>query len=136
MTPNSFIAKRFTPLFPKENSQKIWTYKTCYFWNTTLFVMDQTFDYTNGNIPKLWITFKKKVTPRGTIYNTINRMQHGGKINDKKKTGRPTSWTPARKTQLKLANDRKEVSQKRLGRKWCVSHITICRQLSKMNISC
>ena len=60
-------------------------------------------------------------------------MQLGGKIKDKKKTGRPTSWTPARKNQLKrLANNRKGVSQRRLGRKLGVSHMTI----SKMNISC
>ena len=64
-------------------------------------------------------------------------MQLGKTINDKNKTGRPTSWTPARKNQLKrLTNNRKGVSQKRLGRKLGVSHVTICRQLSKMNISC
>ena len=64
-------------------------------------------------------------------------MQLGGTINDKNKTGRPTSWTPARKNQLKrLANNRKGVSQRRLGRKLGISHVTICRLLSKMNISC
>ena len=31
---------------------------------------------------------------------------------------------------------RKRVSQKRLGRKLGVSRMTMCRQLSKMNISC
>ena len=36
--------------------------------------------------------FQKEGYPRRTIYDTINRMQLGGKINDKKKTGRPTSW--------------------------------------------
>ena len=45
--------------------------------------------------------FQKEGYPRRTIYNTINRMQLGGTINEKKKTGRPTSWTPARKNQLK-----------------------------------
>ena len=60
---------------------------------------------------------KSEGYPRRTIYDTINRMQLGGTNNDKNITGRPTSWTPARKNQLKLANDRKEVSQKRLGRK-------------------
>ena len=44
--------------------------------------------------------FQKERYPRRTIYNTINRMQLGGTINDKKKTGRPTSWTPVRKNQL------------------------------------
>ena len=74
--------------------------------------------------------FKIKGYPRQTIYNTINRMQLGGTIKDKKKTGRPTSWTPARKNQLKrLANDRKGVSQRRLCRKLGVIFMTICRQL-------
>ena len=55
---------------------------------------------------------------RRTIYNTINRIQLGGTINDKKKTGRSTSWTPSRENYLKrLANNRKGVSQRRLGRK-------------------
>ena len=64
-------------------------------------------------------------------------MQFGGTINDKKKTDLPTSWTPARKNQLKrLANNRKGVGQRRLGRKLGVSRMNICFQLSKMNISC
>ena len=41
--------------------------------------------------------FQKEGYPRRTIYSNINRMQLVGTINDKKKTGRPTSWTPARK---------------------------------------
>ena len=41
--------------------------------------------------------FKKEVYPRQIVYG----MQLGGAINDKKKTGRPTSWTPAKKNQLK-----------------------------------
>ena len=54
-----------------------------------------------------------------------------------KKSVRSTSWTPVRKNQLKrLANNCKWVSQRRLGRKLGVSPMTICRQLSKMNISC
>ena len=44
---------------------------------------------------------KSEGYPRRTIYDTINRMQLGGTINDKNKTGRPTSWTYARKNQLK-----------------------------------
>ena len=62
--------------------------------------------------------------------------QLGGTINDKKKTGRPISWTSARKNRLKrLADNRKGVTQRRLGRKLGVSRVTICRQLSKMSIS-
>ena len=41
--------------------------------------------------------FKIEGYPKQTIYDTINRMQLGGTINDKKKTGRSTSWTPAKK---------------------------------------
>ena len=64
-------------------------------------------------------------------------MQLGRAINDKKKTGRPTSWTLAEKSQLKrLAKNRKGVSQRRLGRKLGVSHVTICGQPSQMNIFC
>ena len=78
--------------------------------------------------------FQKKGYTRQTIYDTINRMLLGGTINVKKKTGGPTSWTPARKNQLKrLTNNRKGVSQRRLGRKLGVTHMTICRKLSKMN---
>ena len=61
---------------------------------------------------------KLNKTEREVFRKRVNRMQLGGTINDKKKTGRPTSWTPARKSQLKrLANNRKGVSQRRLGRK-------------------
>ena len=80
--------------------------------------------------------FQKEGYPRKTIYDTINRMQLGGTINDKKKTGRPTSWTPVRENQLKrLTNNRKGVSQRRLGHKLGVSRMNICRQLSKIKIS-
>ena len=77
--------------------------------------------------------FQKEGNPRKTNYDTINRMQLGRTINDKKNTDRPTSWTPARKNQLKrLANNHKGVSQRRFG----ISRITLCRQLLQMNISC
>ena len=48
-------------------------------------------------------------------------MQLGEIINDKKKNGHPTSWTPARKNQLKRLV--KEFSQRRLGRKLCVTNM-------------
>ena len=41
--------------------------------------------------------FEKEGIARTTIYNTINRMQNEESIKDKNKTGRPTSWTGARK---------------------------------------
>ena len=72
--------------------------------------------------PKIVNHFQKEGYPRRTVYNTINRMRFGGTINDKKKTGRPTSWTPARKNHMKrLANNRKGVSQRHLDRKLGVS---------------
>ena len=41
--------------------------------------------------------FQKEGYLRLNIYDSINRMQLGGKINDKKKSGRPTSCTPCKK---------------------------------------
>ena len=74
--------------------------------------------------------FQKEGYPQRTIYNTINRFHNGESIKDKKQTGRPTSWTTTRKNKLKrLTNNRKGVSQRQLGRKFNVSHMTICRQL-------
>ena len=55
--------------------------------------------------------FQKEGYPRRTIYNTINRFHNGKSIEDKIKTGRPTSWTSTRKNQLKrLTNNRKGIS--------------------------
>lgn len=74
---------------------------------------------------------------KSTIYDAINRLQNGGSLKDKKKTGRPTSWTSAKKSRLKrLTNNRKGVSQRRLGRKFGVSQTTIGNQLLEMGISC
>ena len=68
--------------------------------------------------------FQKEGYPQRTIYNTINRLHNGESIKDKKQTSRPTSWTTTRKNQLKrLTNNRKGVSQQRLGRKFNVSHM-------------
>jgi transposase len=80
--------------------------------------------------------FQKVVSVQRTIYNAKNRLQNEESTKDKKQAGRPTSWTSARKNQLKrLINYRKGVRQRRLGHKFkSVSHVTFCRQLSKMNI--
>ena len=52
--------------------------------------------------------FQKEGYPRRTIYNTINRFHNEESIQDKIKTGRPTSWTSTRTNQLKrLTNNRK-----------------------------
>ncbi len=77
--------------------------------------------------------FQKEGYHRRTFYNTINRLHNGESIKDKKQT----SWTSIRKNQLKrLANNREGFSQRRLGRRFKVSHMNIYRQPSKMNISC
>ena len=61
--------------------------------------------------------FQKESYPRRTFYNTINRFHNGESIEDKKQTGRPTSWTSSRKNQLKrLTNNHKGISQRRLDR--------------------
>ena len=79
--------------------------------------------------------FQKEGYTRRTIYNTRNRFQNEESIKDKSQTGRPTSWTSTRKNQLKrLINNPKGVSQRRLGHKLSVSHVTICRQISKVGI--
>ena len=67
--------------------------------------------------------FQKEGYPERIIFNVINRLQHGKSIKEKKRTFRPTSWTTSRNTQLKrLTNNRKGISQRRLGRKLGVSY--------------
>ena len=41
--------------------------------------------------------FLKEGIARRTIYATIERLDSGKPINEKKRTGRPTSWTPPKK---------------------------------------
>lgn len=71
-----------------------------------------------------------------TIYNAINRLQMGQPIQDKKRTGRSTSWTAAENKKLaELVNNRTGVSQRGLGLKFDRNQRTIGRQLSKLSIS-
>ena len=52
------------------------------------------------------------------------------------KTGRPTSWTAARKRKLKrLVNNRKGVSQRELGKKFGLDQSVISRKIAEMGIS-
>ena len=92
----------------------------------------QNFDSTNGKIKNCELLSKKKVTQEESsmiLYIVCDLERQSTE------TGLPTSRTLARKNQLKiLANNRKGVSQRRLGRKLGISHVTICRQLSKINI--
>ena len=81
--------------------------------------------------------FLKERIAQRTIYATIERLESGKPINDKKRTGRPTSWTPPKKFKLKrLTNNRKRVSQRILARKFKVSQPLIGIQLKKMGTYC
>ena len=63
-------------------------------------------------------------------------MQNEESIKDKNKTGRPTSWTAARKRKLKrLVNNRKGVSQRGLGKKFGLDQSVISRKIAEMGIS-
>ncbi|XP_065654743.1 uncharacterized protein LOC136081360 [Hydra vulgaris] len=56
-------------------------------------------------------------------------------FSDRKHPGRPTSWTREKKAELtRLVNNRKGVSQRKIGIKFGVNQSTIGRQLKKMNI--
>ena len=55
--------------------------------------------------------FQKEGYLRQIISDTINRMQLGRTINDKNKTGRPISWIPARKNELKRLTNKVQGSQ-------------------------
>ena len=73
--------------------------------------------------------FTKQGIARSTIYNTINRIQNVGPTKDNKRTGRPTTWTNAKKKKLKrLTNNRTGLSQRRLARKFGVHQKTVGRQ--------
>ena len=73
---------------------------------------------------------------RSTVFGTLLRLSTTRSFTDKKKPGRPSSWTAARKARLKrLTNNRKDVSQRKLAHKFDVNVSTIRRQLSKMKIS-
>lgn len=72
---------------------------------------------------------------RASIYNVLNKLETHKPTEDKKKTGRPTSWTATRRAKLKrLANNRTGVSQRGLAQKFQVHVSTISRQLAKMDI--
>ena len=80
--------------------------------------------------------FQAEGFSRRTIYATINRLQAGQPIKDKKRTGRPSSWNASRASKLKrLVNNRTGISQRGLGRQFSVNHSTISRQLARMSIS-
>ncbi|XP_065668056.1 uncharacterized protein LOC136088292 [Hydra vulgaris] len=72
---------------------------------------------------------------RSTIYDNLKRLETVQSFSDRKQPGRPTSWTREKKAKLtRLVNNRKGVSQRKIGIKFDVNQSTIGRQLKKMNI--
>ena len=70
-----------------------------------------------------------------TVYNVLDKVATPQPIKEKKRTGRPTSWTSTNKQKLKrLSNNRTGVCQRKLERKFGVSQSTISIQLSKMKV--
>ena len=79
--------------------------------------------------------FEMEEIARRIIYKTIDPMQNEGYIKDKSKSARPNTWTPVRRSQLKrLVNNRKGVSQRRLGRKFGLDQSVIIRKISERGI--
>jgi hypothetical protein len=79
--------------------------------------------------------FEKQGIARRTVYANINRMTGNQGIQDKKRSGRPTKWTPQKLKNLKrLTNNRKGVVQRKLGLKFGCHQTTISRKLQKMGI--
>ena len=89
------------------------------------------------NIKKKQIVnhFEKEGFARSTIYDNLKRLETVQSFSDRKHPGRPTSWTREKKAELtRLVNNRKGVSQRKIGIKFGVNQSTIGRQLKKMNI--
>ena len=66
--------------------------------------------------------FVKEGIAQNTIYDNLKRLQTGQSFFDKKRSGRPTSWTREKKAKLK------RVSQRKLGLKFGVNQSTIGRK--------
>ena len=85
---------------------------------------------------KIVAHFQAEGIPRRTIYATINRLQAGQPIKDKKRTGKPSSWSAFKANKLKrLVNNRTGISQRSLGGQFAVNQSTISRQLARMSIN-
>ena len=79
--------------------------------------------------------FEKEGFARSTIYDNLKRLETVQSFSDRKHPGRPTSWTREKKAELtRLVNNRKGVSQRKIGIKFGVNQSTIGRQLKEMNI--
>ena len=70
------------------------------------------------------------------MFGVWDKLETDQPIREIKRTGRPTSFTPLRKSKLKrLTNKRSGVSQRKLAQKFGVGQATISRQLSKMKVN-
>ncbi|XP_065662792.1 uncharacterized protein LOC136085417 [Hydra vulgaris] len=79
--------------------------------------------------------FEKEGFARSTIYDNLKRLETVQSFSDRMHPGRQTSWTREKKAELtRLVNNRKGVSQRKIGIKFGVNQSTIGRQLKKMNI--
>ena len=75
----------------------------------------------------------KEGIARQNVYNALNRRKNGQSILKENRLSRPSSWTSPMKRKLKrLVNNRKGVSQQRLGGKF-VNHHDV-RFIGKDNI--
>ena len=73
---------------------------------------------------------------RCTMYKVLNKLTTESTTKEKKRTGRPSTWTLKKRYHLKgLTNNRFDVSQRKLAAKFDVCQKTICNQLRKMKIS-
>jgi hypothetical protein len=79
--------------------------------------------------------FAKEGIARRTVYNGLNRRKNGQSILEDTRPGRPSSWTPSMKVNLKrLVDHRKGVSQSKLGYKFQRGQRIIGRQIEKLGI--
>ena len=73
---------------------------------------------------------------RSTMYSVVNKLTLTGSTKEKKRTGRPSTWTRDKRLRLKrLTNNRFDTSQRKLAAKFDTSHQTICNELRKMKIT-
>lgn len=98
----------------------------------------QNFICKNKNLARAEIVnhFVSLGFARRTMYSVLNKLITEGTTKEKKRTGRPSTWTPQRRYQLKrLANNHIDGIQRKLAAKFAVSQQDICYQLKKMHIS-
>jgi transposase len=90
-----------------------------------------------GKKKKLTVNhFLTEKIPRRTIYNIIKNYKEGATVGGKPRSGRPKKLCSGQLTRLKhLVNHKTDVSLRRLGSEFLVSHETIRTYFEEMNIS-